>query len=477
MQQKRYIELYSANRDRELYPNMAEFVVPIGPGPQIISQARSDNPYENNNLSYNTIQNASDPITTGPIYYTWKGSTINISGTTKTDTTDSLQLLGTPISGSLSSILNYYIGCNITIDSQTRTVSSYNPTNVGIIPTLAFNNLSATSYEISDPSTIYVIYIPTVDGIGNNILSYAQAYNGYYIIDETLTQITGSLVYSQISSYDFFSQKATLKTPFPAGWSSSDYYSLRKTLPSSLSISAISNTSNTITLSANASSVDDAYKGNYIYLTPIGGNPASNFNTGDYINKSYFVLEYNGTTKVATIVPLKNISINIPSGGLVANIVSFINENASSLNYTGTIVSQNEAVAYEISLINLTLPNVVLETGSRIVYYPFTFVQFECISNPSSSSGNTIYCNNPASNKALFNVPITDVNQPVNTVFLKVDSGAMTQTVKFKPNDSLKFSVFLPNGELFKPMQKDNYSPYPSNPLLQIDAVFSIKRI
>jgi hypothetical protein len=477
--QKRYIELYSANRNRELYPNMADFVVQIGPGSQFISQARSNNPYENSNLEYNNIQNASDPITTGPIYFTWKGDDNSITGTTKTGTTDAIQLLGTPGTGALSDVVNYYLGCNLTIDGQTRTILSYNPSSASTTPTLAFNNLASTTYIISDPSTNSLIYIPSIDGIGNSILPYAQAYNGYYIIDETLTYSTGSLVYSQITTYNFLSQIATLKTPFPTGWAVTDYYTLRKTLPSSLAVSAISNTINTIVLSANASSTDNIYNGNYVYLTPLSGDgssPPSGFNTGDYINKSYYILSYDGATKTATIIQPKNI-INIPVGGLVANIVLFVNENASPLNYNGSIVSQNETVAYEISLINLTLPNVVLETGSRIVYYPFVFCKLENVTSPSTASGSIIYCNNPVSSKALFNVPITDVNQPVNTIFLKVDSGAMVQTVKFKPNDSLSFSIFLPNGELFKPVQKDNFSPYPSNPLLQIDAVFSIKRV
>ena len=53
----------------------------------------------------------------------------------------------------------------------------------------------------------------------------------------------------------------------------------------------------------------------------------------------------------------------------------------------------------------------------------------------------------------------------------------MRQTIKFKPNDSLRFSVYLPDGTLFLPVKQDTQSPYIPDPALQIDAVFSIRRL
>ena len=52
----------------------------------------------------------------------------------------------------------------------------------------------------------------------------------------------------------------------------------------------------------------------------------------------------------------------------------------------------------------------------------------------------------------------------------------MTQTVKFRPNDSLRFSVYLPDGKLFQTVMTDYYSPSSPNILVQIDALFGIKR-
>ena len=53
----------------------------------------------------------------------------------------------------------------------------------------------------------------------------------------------------------------------------------------------------------------------------------------------------------------------------------------------------------------------------------------------------------------------------------------MIQTVKFKPNDSLRFSVYLPDGRQFETVYDDYLSPYPPNGSLQIEAMFGIRRI
>jgi len=115
--------------------------------------------------------------------------------------------------------------------------------------------------------------------------------------------------------------------------------------------------------------------------------------------------------------------------------------------------------------------------GGRIAFYPYVYVQ---ISNVSSSNGrlsNIIYSNNPNAVRAIFRVPIDDVINPLISAFIKVDGDGMVQTIKFKPNDNLYFSVFLANGELYQTIIPENYSPSPPNPICQISASFSIRRL
>jgi len=53
----------------------------------------------------------------------------------------------------------------------------------------------------------------------------------------------------------------------------------------------------------------------------------------------------------------------------------------------------------------------------------------------------------------------------------------MVQTIKFKPTDRLYFRVILSDGSLFKVEDEETFSPLPPNPSIQINAMFSIRRV
>lgn len=160
----------------------------------------------------------------------------------------------------------------------------------------------------------------------------------------------------------------------------------------------------------------------------------------------------------------------------IINISSFDKEIAQPLAYNGSIVSQNQTVCYEISLLNITLPNVPLISGSRIAFYPYVYIELSNVTSPSKASTSIIYSNNPNSKRALFIAPISQVSNPNLGTFITLWT-SMTQTIKFKPNDNLQFRVFLPNGKLFQTLLPDILSPYGPDPRLQINAVFSVLRV
>jgi hypothetical protein len=116
-------------------------------------------------------------------------------------------------------------------------------------------------------------------------------------------------------------------------------------------------------------------------------------------------------------------------------------------------------------------------TGSRISFYPYVYVEFSNATSPTGASRELIYSNNPNSSKALFIAPVTQTVQPLLSTFMMIGSNGMSQIVKFKPNDNLRFSVYLPDGSLFETIENDVLSPYPSLARVQIDAVFSIRRL
>lgn len=160
-------------------------------------------------------------------------------------------------------------------------------------------------------------------------------------------------------------------------------------------------------------------------------------------------------------------------------ILCFSRDNAVPFNYTGSTISQQEEVCYEIELLDLVLPNqtLIVGKGSRITFYPYVYVELSNVSAPGAGQRGILYSNNPNSTKMLFRCPIDDIPNPIISPFIKIDGDGAVQTIKFKINDNLRFSVRLPNGEIFQTNVTENYSPLPPNPISQISALFSLKRL
>lgn len=589
MSNRRYIELYSGNRNRNQYPLQSSFEVPFAPTRQLSSNFQ-----------------AFDPLCTGPILYKWNSSIItnppfpptapdlgsttsiinltSISGilspvpnyymgyqlydgiseyrtiNTYNPTTSSF-ILSTPfsivpanvellspywpgptspdssstpgciylssISGNLSSFPNYYVGYQLYDGTEYRTILSYEPSSAKFLLQQPFTAVpvSPATVDLFDPSTSSSIHIPTKDINGNNVRVWSNAYDDCYIVDETLSNGT-NIIYASISSYNYVTQIATLDRPLN-GFNSGDQLTIRKTLPQEKYILSANPTNNSIFIYYNGMIYNSTLvsipsgslpaPGMIVTLPTSEGNRSQNYYAGKYIYNAsnglsdpsnpcvngggiyglYFIKasSYNQTSNLVellvehTSIPQVNcgynsaISSNIQSPsplflktGDVINIVNYIRDNYSPLNYNGSVVSQSENVCYEVSLVSLTLPNVSLRSGSRAAFYPFFYVEFTNTTSPSGSSNSIIYSNSPNSSNALFIAPITDTTQPLNSSFVKIYSN-MSQTIKFKPNDSLKFSVYLPDGRPFETVEQDTLSPYAPNGVIQIDAVFGIRRI
>ena len=158
-------------------------------------------------------------------------------------------------------------------------------------------------------------------------------------------------------------------------------------------------------------------------------------------------------------------------------VMQFSTDNVSPFVYSGSITSQNQPVGHEMTLNSLTLPNVPLSNGGRIAYYPYVYVELENVSASGRNNNNLIYSNNPYTHKVMFKVPITDLNHPRNSPFVKLTGNGMNQTVTFKQNDNVRVSVKLPSGKLFEAVSQDSDYGQAPNPFLQISFCFGMKRI
>lgn len=160
-------------------------------------------------------------------------------------------------------------------------------------------------------------------------------------------------------------------------------------------------------------------------------------------------------------------------------IEQFSRENCNPFTYTGSTVSSQQEVCYEIELMNLVLPNTLLISGrgGRAIFYPYLYVELQQVASSNSHQRGIMYSNNPNAYRMLFRALVNDTATPATSPFIKIDGDGMTHAVKFKPNDSFKLGVYHANGTLFETVLQDTTPPTQPNQMAQISACFSFKRM
>jgi hypothetical protein len=197
-----------------------------------------------------------------------------------------------------------------------------------------------------------------------------------------------------------------------------------------------------------------------------GNGLAENTNQYTYaVNTSYCLIDVSSLHPAPTI-----------GGTTRCEVMGFNVDNYSPFTYNGSLASQNQSVSYDVTLNSIVLPNVILSTGGRIAYYPYVYVEIENVSTTTGANKNMIYSNNPNAYRAIFKVPITDLNHPATTPFVKLTCG-MTQTMTFKPNADMMVTVRLPGGSVFRPQADDTLYGQTPNTMLQLSMLFGLTRI
>ncbi len=342
-------------------------------------------------------------------------------------------------------ILDYkYIGTTASTRRGVITLESSLP-----VPLAASYFILDPTDTTTDPNSPYV-FVPN-GSPGNN------AYFSWYLYNES------DNTYRVINFYDATTKIVSVDATVGVTWADGDVFDIRKELPvivgdvSSATLNSVIITSPPTV--GSFSSVSNFYKGDFIRVRDT--------------NEARRITSYDGTN-MFVVSPAFD---TLPAG--VVEILPFSYDNFNPFVYTGSQVSQQENVCYELELLDLVLPNQILdsEQGSRIAFYPYVYVELVNLSSSSAGNKNILYSNNPNSVNMLWRVAIDDISNQTSTSFIKNDCDGSCQTVKFKPNDNLHFSVRLSNGELFKTVLEESYSPYKPNPLIQISGMFSMKRM
>jgi hypothetical protein len=469
MANNRYLEICSEFRDRNRFPKPGQFEIPIS-----VNGRKS-------------INHAIDPVSLGVPVMSWTSNNLSTSLPGQFKLLCSVEAKTSRLSGltdtsvfiinsvnRLQQLENYYIGLLIedaAFFNRRRiktykflgSFGGYDRAQITVESAFPETFVPSNQIYIYDPTDISsaeypIFWVPNgavrVNGYVNHIL-YNETTNDYRNItdyDDTTKCISIDVTNNPLS-----------------GWNLNDNYCIRKDKPSipygssGINPVIVSSTLSTIEIDINA----DITPNNFVRIL----SPIYNYNLDPPENECRRIVNYNSLTKTINVHPAFS---DIPPVGNQIEILNFSYDNLNPFVYTGSLVSQQELVCYEVDLLSITLPTEILSVaeGGYITSYPFMYVE---LSNTCSAGHrNIIYSNNPNSTRMTFKVPLFDIQD--NPTFIKV-GGGMSQTIKFKPNDTLLFTVLMPNGEVFDTIYDDTVSPEKPDSRIQISATFSLRRL
>lgn len=326
---------------------------------------------------------------------------------------------------------------------------------VTLDPELPATYALGNSFTITDPTDM------SPGGVNPRIFvpsgSYQDhAYPSHILYNETRDD------FRRITNYNGTTHLLTIDTSTPVPtWTVGDSFSIRRAAP--IVVSTIG-ASTTTTLTLPSADPNRNYVGDFVRVRSTAYG-----NAGSSIYRR--IISYS--SNIATVSP----PFTIPPTGK-AEILQFTEDNLNPFVYSGSTVSQQEMTCYELELLNLVLPNTVLNVGSggRIAFYPYVYLEISNETAAGAGTKHSIYSNNPHSTRAVFRVSVDDVPNPVFSSYVRIDGGGMVQTLKFKPNDNLRIKVTLPRGEVFDTRVAERFSPLRPNPSIQVSGVISMRR-
>lgn len=274
----------------------------------------------------------------------------------------------------------------------------------------------------------------------------------------------GAQQFVKITGYNGTTKVVTLQSPLNSVPLPGTVYFIRKTAP--FFVGTLTNatpiTKNTFSLNTASSSIDNIYNNSFL-----------RFLTGPNAGQVSRISSYTGSTRSVTLFTSLP---NFPSNGDEIELLSYTRDNASTLLSSGSIQSNGQSSSYyELDLHWISLPNQTLNVGYGGVLpnYPYLYVQL--YNEGKRESNQVLMSNNPNSVLAMFKVPVDD--EHYDSSFLTLRSCRTKQTVRIDPDQDLRFCVTLPDGTPISYSLIDNFSPLAPNPSLQINALFSIKKV
>jgi len=352
------------------------------------------------------------------------------------------------------------------LDSTFRNRNNY-PLSSNFVVPITYSGRESTSSTSIDPIIDSFPYTASSLPLGSNVvqtvvdptniqLGVAETIIDNFYINSFL-EINGE--FRRIISYSGATKTATIESAFTVVVAVGNIYYTRKSIPFFVgSVTPIpAPTSTTFAISGGPSSTTNSYV---------------RFTSGPNSGLTFRVLSYdilNSAITVAGEMP------NIPVITDTLELGSFSRDNASTLVYSGTVNNLGQNAYYEIELCWLSLPNKLLRVGygGGIDRYPYVYVNL--YNEGRRLYNQPMFSNNPNSSLALFKVPINEYFG--DTSFVTLKDSKTRQIVRFETNQDVRFTVSLPDGTVLQYAEEESFSPLAPNPFLQINALFSVRKI
>lgn len=356
------------------------------------------------------------------------------------------------------------------IDSTYRNRKDYPNPNDFVIP-ITYPGRDSTAATAIDPVIDSIPYTGSINPPGVNVtgistspvlitLDVGESIIDNFYIDSFL-QVSGE--YRRIIKYNGTSKTATIESPFSVLPSNGTVYYTRRSIPffTGSIVASPAPTINSFALNSLASSINGIYINSYVRFT-----------SGPNTDLVFRIVSYDGSNRQVTV--FGNIPV-VPTVGTIVELVSFTRDNASTLLYSNTSGTSNQSGYYEIELLWISVPNQILGTGygGTLDRYPYVYVRL--FNEGNRLTNQSLFSNNPNSTLALFKVPVDQYFG--NTSFITLTNAKTKQVIRFENNTDLRFTVTLPSGVTVKFSESDNFTPMSPDPFLQVNALFSIKRL
>jgi len=451
-----YLDLDSTYRDRTLWPSPGEFEV-------LLAQGGS---------STRSILDSRDPVALSAPLIAWTSNRFqaNLANSASVSGT----VLGGPgigsantprvvifsaTSGTLQQAEDYYCnsflstaaGAKAKIISYTYlggTASDVGKVTLDNDLTLAVGAV----VTLEDPTDLSVsrLFVPMGKHRANN-------YFRMLIYNESLQQSRS------ITNLDIDMGTITIGLPIAPTWSDNHNYSIRTQVPYQIFAAGVSTTTDVVLTGGPSQS--DIFTGWFLRILPTVYDNNLTPPQGEIRR----ITSYFGGSQTALVYP----PLSASPSTMQVEVLPYSYDNASKVSYMGTL--EQELVPYNIKLLSAILPNQILASkdGSRIAFYPYVYVELSTLDGTAS---NLIMSNNFNAVKAMFKVPIDNIEDLIKTTFVKSESDNMSQVVRFKADTNFKVRVILPDGEVFNTIEPERYSPHEPNPLGQLSLQFELVR-